>query len=185
MAVASKKLLPLRDRTKFVQIAHHSRRTGTYRDMSATVLRNHQSQLLADEPSLGFDALKANIELYEGEIWEGHREARQQHYTTLLNAYFTATYELDMIARNEPDCSEQAKQLIVDRIAVYANPTRDLLLRMTDSLTRGQYCSFQKEADQLMSEWGAPSAAMEAQAAFAISQADYRVQILLTQQGEV
>jgi hypothetical protein len=169
--------LLLSDRTRFVQIVSHSAWTGLDSNLSVDVLTGRGKESMLD-----MVALHGTIEMKRVDFNDWHRKHRQECYTSLLDAYFAVTTDLDLLARSEPDCSDETKRMIAERIAVYADPLRELLMDMMTAQLRGGFDggTYKKAADGLIAAWDTTQAAIEAQTAFAIEQADKRVQAFLT-----
>ncbi len=179
----------IRDRTMFVQTIRYTPWTESHMDLSAEVLQNRRSEVLPGMPSIAFYSIKACIEIEYSEDAIFGSDPRRACYKTLLNAYFKATHDLDMTARSEPNCSDEARRLIIERIAEYANPARELLLRMMDSQMRGlfssEYGTFKDKINKLVLRWDSSQAALEASKEFTVRQADNRVMVLLTHRSSI
>jgi hypothetical protein len=178
----------MNDRQQCVQIIHHSGWTqGRQRDLSVEVLLNKRQQFIEEAESLSMEALMESIAMRGIDSNEDWTERRQNNYKKLLDAYFIATTNLDILARSEPNCSREVKQLIVDHIAKYANPMRSLLLRIMDAQLRGNYdhLTYSIAIDALIGEWDVSQAVIEADSTFEIEQADRRVQAFLVDKNTI
>lgn len=140
----------LLDRRQFVQLGYghwsYLAKLEKYHDndLSAEVLGNGhhvcestQNKLLhcriyhtPGEPSIDLRMLHTIINAPQFDYNEYMSEYNRTPYHALLQAYFSVTTELDILARNEPEASDDAKKLIAQRIAQYATPVRNLLLEL-------------------------------------------------------
>ncbi len=171
----------LSDRTRSVHLEQQTYWTpGLGRDLSVEVLENRRPRV----PKGMSISLNVIEQAFTGKnidfnwSWES---TRIDAYRKLLHEYFRVTTDLDLIYRAEPDCSEAAKQLLMERLEEYAGPTRALLVRMMSSLASGSYAydAMTKAVDELTASWGTEQAALDARQAYAIEQADRRVQAFL------
>ena len=173
------------NRLNFVQVAYHTAWTERRGDLSAEVLDRTWSEKSANMPSLDLRALHHTIEMTNIDFNDAHREYRQNCYFTLLSAYFKVTTDLDILARSEPHCSDEAKQLIVNRIAEYADPTRELLTEMATTQLYGRFKGdiftekFQTKINDLITPWSPAEVAVEASDSYIALQSDQRVQSFL------